>query len=161
MTCQSYRSPAGTLGEVVRLGAATLRYKLMKMTFACGEQKMATELIALGINLAVSGSNAQLICEGLSSSETPEEVRGFTPTLLLLLTSGSGLEMLMKRALKLKGVLLMKMIRSLSQHNGPTKLVFGWCSDHRRIMKVPLAPFLLLLTGPRWRPGCSDHPGGS
>ncbi|XP_054594513.1 uncharacterized protein [Nothobranchius furzeri] len=30
MTCQSYRSPAGTLGEVVRLGAATLRYKLTR-----------------------------------------------------------------------------------------------------------------------------------
>ena len=32
--------------------------------------------------------------------------------------------MLMKRALKLKDTLMMKMIRNLSQHDGPTKSLF-------------------------------------
>lgn len=32
--------------------------------------------------------------------------------------------MLMKRAVKMKDVLVMKMIRNLSQHNGPTKSLF-------------------------------------
>uniref|UniRef100_A0A7N8YBR5 Kinesin-associated protein 3a n=1 Tax=Mastacembelus armatus TaxID=205130 RepID=A0A7N8YBR5_9TELE len=36
----------------------------------------------------------------------------------------TGLKMLMKRAVKLKDVLVMKMIRNLSQHNGPTKSLF-------------------------------------
>ena len=37
---------------------------------------------------------------------------------------GNGLKMLMKRALKVKDCLLMKMIRNISQHDGPTKPVF-------------------------------------
>uniref|UniRef100_A0A8C7SVL9 Kinesin-associated protein 3a n=1 Tax=Oncorhynchus mykiss TaxID=8022 RepID=A0A8C7SVL9_ONCMY len=37
---------------------------------------------------------------------------------------GNGLKMLMKRGLKLKDVLIMKMIRNLSQHDGPTKNLF-------------------------------------
>ena len=37
---------------------------------------------------------------------------------------GNGLKMLMKRALKLKDILMMKMIRNLSQHDGPTKNLF-------------------------------------
>uniref|UniRef100_A0A7N6BA36 Kinesin-associated protein 3b n=1 Tax=Anabas testudineus TaxID=64144 RepID=A0A7N6BA36_ANATE len=36
----------------------------------------------------------------------------------------TGLKMLMKRAVKMKDVLVMKMIRNLSQHNGPTKSLF-------------------------------------
>lgn len=32
--------------------------------------------------------------------------------------------MLMKRALKMKDCLLMKMIRNISQHDGPTKALF-------------------------------------
>lgn len=74
--------------------------QLMKMVFNCVEEKMDVELIALCINLAANKSNAQVICEG------------------------NGLKMLMKRAVKLKDVLLMKMIRNLSQHNGPTKILF-------------------------------------
>lgn len=38
--------------------------------------------------------------------------------------SGNGLKMLMKRALKFKDPLLMKMIRNISQHDGPTKSLF-------------------------------------
>ncbi|XP_078114398.1 kinesin-associated protein 3a isoform X2 [Sander vitreus] len=74
--------------------------QLMKMVYACGEEKMDMELISLCINLAANRSNAKIICEG------------------------NGLKMLMKRALKLKDVLVMKMIRNLSQHNGPTKSLF-------------------------------------
>ncbi|XP_071342675.1 kinesin-associated protein 3a isoform X2 [Trachinotus anak] len=73
--------------------------QLMKMVFDCGE-KMDVELISLCINLAANKNNAQVICEG------------------------NGLKTLMKRALKLKDVLVMKMIRNLSQHNGPTKSLF-------------------------------------
>ncbi|XP_041861743.1 kinesin-associated protein 3a isoform X2 [Melanotaenia boesemani] len=74
--------------------------QLMKMLFDCGEKKMDVELISLCINLAANKNNAQVICQG------------------------NGLKMLMKRALKLKDVLLMKMIRNLSQHSGPTKSSF-------------------------------------
>uniref|UniRef100_A0A7N6AIJ2 Kinesin-associated protein 3b n=1 Tax=Anabas testudineus TaxID=64144 RepID=A0A7N6AIJ2_ANATE len=64
--------------------------QLMKMVFDCGEEKMDVELISLCINLAANKSNAQVICEG------------------------TGLKMLMKRAVKMKDVLVMKMIRNLS-----------------------------------------------
>ncbi|XP_055363761.1 kinesin-associated protein 3a isoform X2 [Betta splendens] len=74
--------------------------QLMKMLFDCGEEKIDVELISLCINLAANQSNAQVICEG------------------------AGLKMLMKRAIKLKDVLVMKIIRNLSQHNGPTKSLF-------------------------------------
>ncbi|XP_063748381.1 kinesin-associated protein 3a [Eleginops maclovinus] len=74
--------------------------QLMKMLFDCGEKKIDVELISLCINLAANKNNARIICDG------------------------NGLKRLMKRALKLKDVLVMKMIRNLSQHNGPTKSLF-------------------------------------
>nr|XP_046246978.1 kinesin-associated protein 3a isoform X2 [Scatophagus argus] len=74
--------------------------QLMKMVFDCGEEKMDVELISLCINLAANKSNAQVICEG------------------------NGLKMLMKRAVRLKDVLVMKTIRNISQHSGPTKSLF-------------------------------------
>ncbi|XP_038570903.1 kinesin-associated protein 3a isoform X1 [Micropterus salmoides] len=74
--------------------------QLMKMVFDCGEDKLDVELLSLCINLAANKNNAQVICEG------------------------NGLKMLMKRAVKLKDGLVMKMIRNLSQHNGPTKSLF-------------------------------------
>ncbi|MEQ2254587.1 Kinesin-associated protein 3 [Ilyodon furcidens] len=74
--------------------------QLMKMVFDCREEQLDVELISLCINLAANKSNAQIICEG------------------------NGLKMLMKRALKLKDVLVMKMIRNLSQHGGATKNLF-------------------------------------
>ncbi|KAI3369129.1 hypothetical protein L3Q82_026092, partial [Scortum barcoo] len=74
--------------------------QLMKMVFDCVEEKLDVELVSLCINLAANKSNAQVICEG------------------------NGLKMLMKRAVKLKDFLLMKMIRNLSQHNGPIKSLF-------------------------------------
>ncbi|XP_071384820.1 kinesin-associated protein 3a [Centroberyx affinis] len=74
--------------------------QLMKMMFDCGEDRMDAELISFCINLAANKRNAQVICEG------------------------NGLKMLMKRALQLKDVLMMKMIRNLSQHDGSTKNLF-------------------------------------
>ncbi|KAL4635070.1 kinesin-associated protein 3-like [Arapaima gigas] len=74
--------------------------QLMKMLFECEKEHVDTELISFCINLAANKSNAQLICEG------------------------NGLKMLMKKALKRKDPLLMKMIRNISQHDGPTKQLF-------------------------------------
>ncbi|XP_045200399.1 kinesin-associated protein 3-like [Mercenaria mercenaria] len=58
------------------------------------------ELLALCINLASNKRTAQIICEG------------------------QGLKMLMKRAFRFKDSLLMKMIRNVSEHDGPTKNLF-------------------------------------
>ncbi|XP_063057335.1 kinesin-associated protein 3a isoform X2 [Engraulis encrasicolus] len=74
--------------------------QVMKMVFDCGEERIEAELISFCINLAANKRNAQIICEG------------------------NGLKMLMKRALKMKDTLLMKMIRNISQHDGPTKNFF-------------------------------------
>uniref|UniRef100_A0A671P124 Kinesin-associated protein 3-like n=1 Tax=Sinocyclocheilus anshuiensis TaxID=1608454 RepID=A0A671P124_9TELE len=74
--------------------------QLIQMLFEHGEERMDTELISFCINLAANKTNAQIICEG------------------------NGLKMLMKRALKLKDPLLMKMIRNISQHDGPLKQLF-------------------------------------
>uniref|UniRef100_A0A7N6FDE0 Kinesin-associated protein 3b n=1 Tax=Anabas testudineus TaxID=64144 RepID=A0A7N6FDE0_ANATE len=74
--------------------------QLMQMLFEFGEKEIEAELISILINLAANKKNAQLMCEG------------------------NGLKMLMKRALKMKDCLLMKMIRNISQHDGPTKPLF-------------------------------------
>uniref|UniRef100_F6WQJ8 Kinesin associated protein 3 n=1 Tax=Ornithorhynchus anatinus TaxID=9258 RepID=F6WQJ8_ORNAN len=74
--------------------------QLMKMLFECSDERIDLELISFCINLAANKRNVQLICEG------------------------NGLKMLMKRALKFKDPLLMKMIRNISQHDGPTKNLF-------------------------------------
>jgi len=58
------------------------------------------EVLALCINLAANARCAQLICEG------------------------PGLKLLMRRAFKLKDSMLMKMIRNISMHDGPTKALF-------------------------------------
>lgn len=43
---------------------------------------------------------------------------------LCLFCAGNRLKMLMKRALKTKAFLLMKIVRNISQHEGPTKALF-------------------------------------
>ncbi|XP_054916278.1 kinesin-associated protein 3a [Poeciliopsis prolifica] len=73
--------------------------QLMKIMLG-GEEQLDVELVSLCINLAANWSNALLFCEG------------------------NGLKLLMNRALKLKDVLVMKVIRNLSQHGGPTKNLF-------------------------------------
>uniref|UniRef100_A0A3B5LID9 Uncharacterized protein n=1 Tax=Xiphophorus couchianus TaxID=32473 RepID=A0A3B5LID9_9TELE len=74
--------------------------QLMQMLYDHGGEEIEAELISICINLAANKRNAQLMCEG------------------------NGLKMLMKRALKTKDCLLMKMIRNISQHDGPTKPLF-------------------------------------
>jgi Kinesin-associated protein (KAP) len=58
------------------------------------------EVIALCINLAADARCAQLICEG------------------------AGLKLLIRRAFKNKDPMLMKMIRNVSQHGEPLKILF-------------------------------------
>jgi len=70
------------------------------MMLECPGDRIDLELIALGINLAANKRNAQLICEG------------------------PGLRLLMRRAFKFNDPLLLKMIRNISQHDGPTKAQF-------------------------------------
>ncbi|XP_063796365.1 kinesin-associated protein 3 isoform X3 [Pseudophryne corroboree] len=74
--------------------------QLMKMLFESSDERIDLELISFCINLAANKRNAQLISEG------------------------NGMKMLMKKALKFKDPLLMKMIRNISQHDGPTKILF-------------------------------------
>ncbi|CAJ1087362.1 kinesin-associated protein 3-like [Xyrichtys novacula] len=74
--------------------------QLMQQLYEHSEDEIETELISICINLAANKRNAQLMCEG------------------------NGLKMLMKKALKMKDYLLMKMIRNISQHDGPTKPLF-------------------------------------
>lgn len=71
----------------------------MKMLLESPE-KADIELLSLCINLAANKRNAQIVCEG------------------------KGLKLLMKRAFKFRDPLLMKMIRNISQHDGPTKNLF-------------------------------------
>lgn len=63
-------------------------------------ENVEMELMALCVNLASNKRVAAMICEG------------------------QGLKMLMKRSFKYKHPLLMKMVRNLSQHDGPTKNLF-------------------------------------
>lgn len=63
-------------------------------------ENIELELIALCINLAANKRNAQLICEG------------------------PGLKLLLRRAFKFQDTLLLKMVRNISQHDGPTKEQF-------------------------------------
>ncbi|EHB12745.1 Kinesin-associated protein 3, partial [Heterocephalus glaber] len=86
--------------ELSKKKKADILLGLMKMLFECSDERIDLELISLCINLAANKRNVQLICEG------------------------NGLKMLMKRALKFKDPLLMKMIRNISQHDGPTKNLF-------------------------------------
>lgn len=73
---------------------------VMKYILESPEERILLELIALCINLAANKRNAQLICEG------------------------NGLKLLMKRAFHFQDPLVMKMIRNISQHDGPTKALF-------------------------------------
>lgn len=74
--------------------------QVMQRLYEHREEEFEMELISICINLAANKRSAQLMCEG------------------------NGLKMLMKRALKMKDCLLMKMIRNISQHDGPTKALF-------------------------------------
>ncbi|KAM8838685.1 kinesin-associated protein 3-like isoform 1-T1 [Synchiropus picturatus] len=74
--------------------------QLMQMLFSHGEGEFDATLISICVNLAANKMSAQLMCEENSLST------------------------LMRRALRMKDCLLMKMIRNISQHDGPTKALF-------------------------------------
>ena len=70
-----------------------------------GVMQPDAEVLALCINLAANARCAQLICEG------------------------AGLKLLMRKAFKHKDAMLMKMIRNISMHDGPTKNLFIVCNS--------------------------------
>ncbi|XP_033122038.1 kinesin-associated protein 3-like [Anneissia japonica] len=74
--------------------------KVMKLVLSSPGDRIDPELVALCINLACNKRNSQIICEG------------------------NGLRLLMRRALNTRDPLLLKMIRNISQHDGPTKTSF-------------------------------------
>jgi len=73
------------------------------------------EVISLAINLAANVRCAQIICDG------------------------KGLQLLMKRAFKNEDALMLKLIRNMSQHDGPTKVMFFVSND-----KFDLSHFVAL-----------------
>jgi hypothetical protein len=79
--------------------------RLMKMILECPENRLESEVIALGVNLACTQFGAQQMCKG------------------------PGLKMMMRRALKTRDPLLLKMLRNISQHNGPFKKLFLVCGS--------------------------------
>jgi len=72
----------------------------MKMILETKGDRVDVDLIALGINLACNIKCAECMCED------------------------QGIKFLMKRALKTHDPLLLKMIRNISMHEGPTKMLF-------------------------------------
>jgi len=73
---------------------------IMKMILETKGDRVDVDLIALGINLACNVKCAEYMCED------------------------QGIKFLMKRALKTHDPLLLKMIRNISMHEGPTKMLF-------------------------------------
>ena len=87
------------LGRALRI--KNVQYvQVMKFIVECSDDLVDPETIALGINLACNARNAQALCKG------------------------PGLKLLMRRALTSRDSLLMKMVRNISQHPGPTKRQF-------------------------------------
>ncbi|KAG8182560.1 hypothetical protein JTE90_007297 [Oedothorax gibbosus] len=78
---------------------------VMKMIIEHPETTLPKYLIALAVNLAANKRNAQLMCEN------------------------DGLRHLVERAFQNKDCLLLKMIRNISQHDGPTKILFVGFAD--------------------------------
>lgn len=72
----------------------------MKLVLSTQGSIVPLELMALSVNLALNKRNAQLICEG------------------------NGLKLIFKRAFKNRDALLMKMVRNIAQHEGPTRALF-------------------------------------
>ena len=79
---------------------AVFHRQMMKLLLDPPEGQPELEVIALCINLAGNKRCAQMMCEG------------------------KGLRLLMKKAFQNFDPLFMKIIRNLSQHDGPTKMMF-------------------------------------
>ncbi|CAG0913778.1 unnamed protein product [Notodromas monacha] len=80
---------------------------LMKFLLDSDEDDPGMEVMALIINLAANRKNAALICGTVGSSR-----------------EGLGLKLLLHRAFKTDDPLIMKIIRNIAQHDGPTKHLF-------------------------------------
>ena len=92
------------------------------------------EVVALCINLAANARCAQLICDG------------------------GGLKLLMKRAFKNHDVMMMKMIRNISLHDGPTKMLFVvsfYFNTLSAVFYCHLYLALLCHTGAVWSRRCT------
>ncbi|NXF20775.1 KIFA3 protein, partial [Rhodinocichla rosea] len=79
--------------------------QLMKMLFECPDERVDLELISFCINLAANKRNVQLICEG---NWTEVFLGGLEMTTLCIFSF----------------IILIYMIRNISQHDGPTKSQF-------------------------------------
>nr|CAB3259116.1 kinesin-associated protein 3 [Phallusia mammillata] len=77
--------------------------KLLEMVFTAPEGSVGIDLSALCINIATKKRNTQMICESQNRM---------------------ALKYLVKRTFKYKDVLLIKMLRNMSDHAGPTKSMF-------------------------------------
>ncbi|KAF8770700.1 Kinesin-associated protein 3 like protein [Argiope bruennichi] len=73
---------------------------VVKMIIEYPDTTLPKYLVALAVNLAANKRNAQLMCEN------------------------DGLRHLVERAFKYQDCLVLKMIRNISQHDGPTKILF-------------------------------------
>lgn len=113
--------------------------QLMQMLYEQREEKLHDEIVSICINLAANKRNAQLMCEGAAErasmlSASRRYAGSFKSPLPVVPAEGNGLRMLMKKALKVKDCLLMKVIRNISQHDGPTKLLF--IVSHKRTLNA-------------------------
>ena len=77
----------------------------MALILGHGSNHVPLEVMALAVNLAGNRRNGQLICER------------------------DGLKLLLRRAIKHRDPLLMKMIRNIAQHEGPTREQFTVSDD--------------------------------
>ncbi|CAL1282548.1 unnamed protein product [Larinioides sclopetarius] len=78
---------------------------VVKMIVEYPDATLPKYLVALAVNLAANKRNAQLMCEN------------------------DGLRHLVERAFKYQDCLVLKMIRNISQHDGPTKILFVGFAD--------------------------------
>lgn len=78
---------------------------IVKMITEHPDATLPKYLIALAVNLAANRRNAQLMCEN------------------------DGLRRLVERSFQYQDCLLLKMIRNISQHDGPTKILFVGFAD--------------------------------
>eukprot|EP00294_Goniomonas_avonlea_P008312 CAMPEP_0114554636 /NCGR_PEP_ID=MMETSP0114-20121206/8318_1 /TAXON_ID=31324 /ORGANISM="Goniomonas sp, Strain m" /LENGTH=691 /DNA_ID=CAMNT_0001739701 /DNA_START=77 /DNA_END=2149 /DNA_ORIENTATION=+ len=74
---------------------------VMSMILNHPEKQVEKTLVALGINLSANSRNAEMMCEN------------------------DGLKILVKRLLRTRDALLCKMLRNISQHDGPQKQVLA------------------------------------
>ena len=88
----------------------------MKLIVECPEELVDRETISLAVNLACDARSAQLMCRG------------------------PGLNLLVRRALQTQDSLLLKVMRNVSQHPGPTRKLFLVRGEGRRVSTICGSP---------------------